>query len=567
MTNDYGSMTHSFPWLTALIFLPLIGAAAVFFVKDASARLIALGVTIADLLVSLPLWWLFDASSSRMQFVESALWISSPAIHYRLGLDGISLPLVIMTTILMPLCVLISWHSIESRVRSFMAMLLVMEGAMIGVFSALDFVLFYVFWEAMLIPMYLLIGVWGGPNRLYAAIKFFLYTLAGSVLLLVAILVLYFQGGHTFDILQLSQGTYSQSLQFWLFLAFFAAFAVKVPMFPFHTWLPDAHVEAPTAGSVILASILLKMGTYGFLRFSLPMLPDASRAFTPLMVVLSIIAIIYGAYMALAQADLKKLIAYSSVSHMGFVTLGLFMFNIQGIEGAVMQMVNHGITTGGLFLCVGIIYERTHSRQIADNIGLTKPMPRYATFLVIFALSSLGLPGTNSFVGEFMILAGTILWSKIATAFASLGIILAAAYLLWMVQRVAFGVPAPHMLPKLRDVNLREMVTLVPLALLIFMIGLFPNPILTRMHPSIERVIARVLPSASEQAATVSRVGPLPPSAEGITLTTLGHETNDARLAARAKRVSQQGPRAPRGFLGGDGEEILASTEAEGRQP
>jgi NADH-quinone oxidoreductase subunit M len=509
-----------FPWLTALIFLPLIGAAAVFLVKDTTARFIALAVTVADVLISLPLWWLFEASSAHMQFVESAVWITSPSIHYRLGLDGISLPLVIMTTVLMPLCILISWHSIQSRVRSFMAMLLIMEGAMIGVFSALDFVLFYVFWEAMLIPMYLLIGVWGGPNRLYAAIKFFLYTLAGSVLLLVAILVLYFQGGHTFDILQLSQASYSKSLQFWLFLAFFAAFAVKVPMFPFHTWLPDAHVEAPTAGSVILASVLLKMGTYGFLRFSLPMLPDASQAFTPLMVVLSIIAIIYGAYMALAQADLKKLIAYSSVSHMGFVTLGLFMFNIQGIEGAVMQMVNHGITTGGLFLCVGVIYERTHSRQIADNIGLTKPMPRYATFLVIFALSSLGLPGTNSFVGEFMVLVGTFLWSKIATAFASLGIILAAAYLLWMVQRVAFGVPAPHMLPKLRDTDLRETVTLVPLVMLIFLIGLFPNPMLTRMHSSVEKVIARVFPSGSEQTSTVHRLNPFTPSGEDMTSTT-----------------------------------------------
>ena len=513
-------MTHSVPWLTILIFLPLAGAAAIFFVKDASARLIAFAVSVADLLISLPLWWLFEASSSHMQFVESAVWISSPAINYRLGLDGISLPLVLMTTVLIPLCILISWRSIESRVPSFMAMLLIMEGAMIGVFCALDFVLFYVFWEAMLIPMYLLIGVWGGTNRIYAAIKFFLYTLAGSVLLLVAILVLYFQGGHTFDILQLSQGVYSKSLQFWLFLAFFAAFAVKVPMFPFHTWLPDAHVEAPTAGSVILASVLLKMGAYGFLRFSLPMLPDASRAFTPLMVVLSIIAIIYGAYMALAQADLKKLIAYSSVSHMGFVTLGLFMFNIQGIEGAVMQMVNHGITTGGLFLCVGMIYERTHSRQIADNIGLTKPMPRYATFLVIFALSSLGLPGTNSFVGEFMVLAGTFLWSKIAAALASLGIILAAAYLLWMVQRVAFGVPAPHVLSKLRDVNLREMVTLVPLVVLIFLIGLFPNPILTRMHPSVEKVIARAFPPTAEPASAMRRITPFTPAVERITSTT-----------------------------------------------
>ncbi len=489
-----------FPWLTLLIVIPLAGAVALVWVKEPAVRWTALGVTLADVALSLPLWWLFDASSGQMQFGEHLAWITAPPIHYRLGLDGISLPLVLMTTMLMPLCVLTSWRSVETRLKSFMAMLLIMEAAMIGVFAALDFVLFYVFWEAMLIPMYLLIGVWGGPNRLYAAIKFFLYTLAGSVLLLVAILVLYVQGGHTFDIVQLSHGTYSTSLQFWLFLAFFAAFAVKVPMFPFHTWLPDAHVEAPTAGSVLLASVLLKMGTYGFVRFSLPILPDASRAFTPLMVTLSIVAIIYGAYMALAQADLKKLIAYSSVSHMGFVTLGLFMFNIQGIEGAVMQMVNHGITTGGLFLCVGVIYERTHSRQIADNLGLTKPMPRYATVLVILALSSLGLPGTNSFVGEFLVLAGTVLWSKLATALASLGIILAAAYMLWMVQRVAFGTPSPHG-PALRDLNQREFVTLLPLVVLVFWIGLFPNPLLTRMHASVERVLARTVPAVPPSAA------------------------------------------------------------------
>lgn len=504
-------MTHSFPWLTLLIVLPLAGAVALCFAKDSSVRLIALGITAADLLLSLPLWWLFDPSSGGMQFNETALWISTPPIHYRLGLDGISLPLVLMTTMLMPLCVLISWRSIDQRIRSFMAMLLVMEGAMIGVFAALDFVLFYVFWEAMLIPMYLLIGVWGGPNRIYAAVKFFLYTLVGSVLLLVAILVLYFQSGHTFDIVQLSQAAVPASLQFWLFLAFFAAFAVKVPMFPFHTWLPDAHVEAPTAGSVILASVLLKMGGYGFVRFSLPMLPDASMAFAPLMITLSIIAIIYGAYMALAQADLKKLIAYSSVSHMGFVTLGLFTFNIQGIEGAVMQMVNHGITTGGLFLCVGVIYERTHSRQIADNTGLTTPMPRYATLLVIFALSSLGLPGTNSFVGEFMVLAGTFIWSKLATALASLGIILAAAYMLWMIQRVAFGLPSQHMLSALRDLDRREMATLIPLVVLVFLIGIFPNPILTRMHASVNQVLARTsVPTAATAMRADDQLLPAP---------------------------------------------------------
>jgi NADH-quinone oxidoreductase subunit M len=495
-----------FPWLSLLIFLPLAGAGALYVVDERHARAVALTITVADFLVALPLWWLFDPSSSRMQFVEHAAWIPSPPIHYSLGVDGISLPLVLMTAALMPLCVLISWASISTRVRTFMAVLLIMEAAMLGVFAAMDFVLFYVFWEAMLIPMYLLIGVWGGPNRLYAAIKFFLYTLAGSVLLLVAILVLYFYGGRTFDVLALSQVTYPAALQQWLFLAFFAAFAVKVPMFPFHTWLPDAHVEAPTAGSVILASVLLKMGAYGFVRFSLPMLPDASRTMTPLMTTLSIIAIIYGAYMALAQVDLKKLIAYSSVSHMGFVTLGLFVMNQQGIEGAVLQMVNHGITTGALFLCVGIIYERTHSRLIADNIGLAKPMPRYATFLVIFALSSLGLPGTNSFAGEFLVLVGTFLWSKAATALASLGVILAAAYLLYMVQRVVFGVALPRELPHLKDIGLREFATLLPLVLLVFWIGLFPNPLVSRMHSTVTKTLetmarTKVAPMSHPSAA------------------------------------------------------------------
>jgi NADH-quinone oxidoreductase subunit M len=323
--------------------------------------------------------------------------------------------------------------------------------------------------------------------------------------------VLYFYGGHTFDVLALSQVTYPDVLQQWLFLAFFAAFAVKVPMFPFHTWLPDAHVEAPTAGSVILASVLLKMGAYGFVRFSLPMLPDASRAMTPLIAALSIIAIIYGAYMALAQVDLKKLIAYSSVSHMGFVTLGLFVMNQQGIEGAVLQMVNHGITTGALFLCVGIIYERTHSRLIADNVGLAKPMPRYATFLVIFALSSLGLPGTNSFVGEFLVLIGTFLWSKALAALASLGVILAAAYLLYMIQRVVFGVALPRELPHLKDIGIREFATLLPLVVLVFLIGVYPNPLVARMHSTVTKTMetmarTKVAPVSHPSAAVVPAV-------------------------------------------------------------
>jgi NADH-quinone oxidoreductase subunit M len=493
--SDAMLQTGGFPWLTTIVFLPLVGVLLLLAVNKAAhqtIRWIALGVSLADLVVSLPLWSLFDPFTPRMQFVEHASWIVSPAISYSVGVDGISLPLVLLTTVLTPFCILCSWKAIETRVKEFMAVLLIMETAMLGVFVALDFVLFYIFWEAMLIPMYLLIGVWGGPNRLYAAIKFFLYTLAGSVLLLVAILVLYFKGGQTFDILLLSRVEYAPELQHWLFWAFFAAFAVKVPMWPLHTWLPDAHVEAPTAGSVILASVLLKMGGYGFLRFTLPMLPDATTAFTPVMVALSLIAIIYGAYMALAQADLKKLIAYSSVSHMGFVTLGIFVLNAQGIEGAVMQMVNHGITTGALFLCVGAIYERTHSRQILDNTGLAGPMPRYATFLVIFTLSSLGLPGTNSFVGEFLVLAGTFFWSKWIAAVASLGIILAAAYLLWMLQRVAFGVPNAAQASHLHDLNRREMATMAPLVVMVFWIGFYPNPLLVKMHASVNELIEHV---------------------------------------------------------------------------
>jgi NADH-quinone oxidoreductase subunit M len=477
------------PLLSAVIFLPLLGAVALFFVNERRLRWLALGVTLATLLLSLRLWDGYDPSTTDMQFSERVQWITTPPIQYHVGLDGISLPLLLLTTLLMPLCILVSWRAIETRLREFFATLLIMETAMLGVFAALDFVLFYVFWEAMLIPMYLIIGVWGGPNRLYAAVKFFLYTLAGSMLLLIAILALFFQGGHTFDILLLSRVGYSPVLQNWLFWAFFVAFAVKVPMFPFHTWLPDAHVEAPTAGSVLLASVLLKMGAYGFLRFTLPMLPDAAARFMPIMIGLSVIAIIYGAYMALAQVDLKKLIAYSSVSHMGFVTLGIFAYNAQGIEGAIMQMLNHGITTGALFLCVGILYERTHSRLITDNAGLAAPMPRYATLLAIFTLSSLALPGTNSFVGEFLVLAGAFAMSKPVAILASLGVILSAVYLLWMLQRVVLGLPDRPSPAHVMDLNWREMMTLVPLVVAVFWIGLFPNPVLTVMHSSVNELV------------------------------------------------------------------------------
>ncbi len=481
-----------FPWITLVVFLPLVGVAGILAAKEDAAKWLAFGVSSLVFLVSLPLWATFDDATSSMQFVEKHHWIASPPINYAVGVDGISLPLVLMTTFLTPLCVLVSWTAVETRVKEFMISLLVMETATVGVFVALDFVLFYVFWETMLIPMYLLIGVWGGPNRVYAAMKFFLYTLAGSILLLVAIIVLYvYAGERSFDVLTLSRTVYSPSLQAWVFWAFFAAFAVKVPMFPFHTWLPDAHVEAPTAGSVVLASVLLKLGTYGFLRFSLPMLPDATQRFTTVVMVLSVVAIIYGAYMAFAQADLKKLIAYSSVSHMGFITLGIFALNAQGIEGAILQMVNHGITTGALFLCVGMIYERTHSREIVENAGLAKPMPIYATFLVIFGLSSVGLPGMNGFVGEFFVLVGTFTWSKTAATLAALGVILAAVYILWMLQRVVYGVPAQHVASKLYDLNWREIGTLAPLVVLVFWIGIYPKPVMDVMHASVEKLIHR----------------------------------------------------------------------------
>ncbi len=499
--------------LTLLIFLPVLGVAMMAFVKqEASIKHLAFWTAAVEFLLSLALYFWFDPATHKMQFGEITHWISTPPIRYALGIDGISLWLILLTTLLTPICVVASWTAIKTSVREFMIALLVMETAMVGVFCALDFVLFYIFWEAMLIPMYLLIGVWGGPNRIYAAIKFFLFTLAGSFLLLVAIIVLFVQGGHTFDILALSRGHYSDTLQAWLFWAFFAAFAVKVPMFPLHTWLPDAHVEAPTAGSVILASVLLKMGAYGFLRFSLPMLPNASVRFTPVILTLSVVAILYGAYMALAQSDLKKLIAYSSVSHMGFVTLGIFVFNTQGVEGALLQMLNHGITTGGLFLCVGLIYERTHSRLIADNGGLAKPMPRYAACLVIFALSSLGLPGTNSFVGEFLVLVGSFLVNKVLAAAATLGIILAAVYLLWMVQRIVFGVPSEKT-ARLRDLNWCEMATLVPLIVLIFWIGVFPNPFLTPMHASVAHVFAQMGRGANTVAPVVGVLTGIPPEA------------------------------------------------------
>nr|AEQ75418.1 NADH quinone oxidoreductase M subunit [Leptospirillum ferriphilum] len=486
----------SIPILTFLIFFPIVSALLLLPFRaipnsDRTVRILALVLTCVEFLISLDLLLGMHHGSYQMQFTEDHLWIPFANIHYSLGVDGISIVLIVMTTFLLPMCVLTSWKGISTRVVEFMMTLLILEGIMVAVFSATDFVLFYVFWEAMLIPMYLIIGVWGGPNRLYATIKFFLYTLAGSLLLLLVIISLYFVGGHTFNIVQLMGQHYSRTFQDFAFLAMFAAFAVKVPMFPFHTWLPDAHVEAPTAGSVILASVMLKMGAYGFLRFSLPMFPDASHFFTPLIFGLSLAGIIWGAMMALAQEDMKKLIAYSSVSHMGIVTLGIFVFNYQGIEGAMMGMINHGVTTGALFLCVGVLYDRTHSRQLSDYGGIAKVMPIFSTMFMIFSMSSLGLPGLNSFVGEFLVLLGTFRTHMALATLATTVIVLAALYMLYLLTRVIWGVYVQRAW-SLPDLNRYEWGALLPLVLVVIWIGVEPNPLLSFLHASVSHLIGQV---------------------------------------------------------------------------
>jgi len=502
-------MNHlGFPILSVLMFLPLAGAAALFFiVNDTAAKYWALIVTMANGCVSLFLYRDFDLTTPHFQFAEHASWIPSLNINYTLGVDGISLLLILLTTLLMPLCVLCSWNYIKVRVRPFMFCLLFMETSMLGVFMSLDFVLFYILWEAMLIPMYLLIAIWGGPRKVYASIKFFLYTLAGSVMLLVAIIALYLKTG-TFFIPSLMGQDYSTLFQTVVFLAFFLAFAIKVPMFPFHTWLPAAHVEAPTAGSVVLASVLLKMGTYGFLRFCLPITPEATFTFVPYILWLSIAGILYGGFTALAQTDMKKLVAYSSVGHMGFVTLGIFALNTNGIEGAILQMINHGVTTGALFICVGIMYERTHSRELAMATGAGKYMPIYVMFLGFFSLSSLAFPGTNSFVGEFMILVGAFAKSIKITAWAIPGAVLAAAYMLRMLQKVVWGGTNNPDQSYLTDLDMREIVTLAPLLFFVLWIGLAPGPFLEVMHTSVAHLLAQVNAADPAQLAMAKMVLP-----------------------------------------------------------
>jgi len=487
------------PLLSVLIFSPLVAAAgAVLIGNERLLRWWTLLCTTVVAALSLPLWWQFNPDTAAFQFREHAAWIPFLKVEYSVGIDGISLLLVLLTTLIMPLCVLASWRYITKRVKEFMICLLVMETAMLGVFCALDAILFFVFWEAMLIPMALLIGIWGGPRRIYAAVKFFIYTMTGSVFLLVALIALGLKTG-SFSIEGMMGQNFSAGFQLWVFAAFFISFAIKVPMFPFHTWLPAAHVEAPTAGSVILASVLLKMGTYGFLRFCLPITPQAAHVFAPYILVLSAIAILYGGFTALAQSDLKKLVAYSSVAHMGFATLGIFVLNVSGLEGAVLVMINHGVTTGALFLCVGLIYERVHSRELTAAAGIGKFVPVFAGFFGVFCLSSLAFPGTNSFIGEFLVLAGSFAHSIPLTIFVVPGVIIAAAYMLRMLQRVAWGGTSNPVHTGLKDLDFREILTLAPLLLFVFWIGLHPQPFVRVMHATVVNLLqqaSQVIPPA-----------------------------------------------------------------------
>jgi NADH-quinone oxidoreductase subunit M len=488
--------------LSLVLFFPLAGALIVLLLpkqNEDAIRWVANITAFVGFLISTPLWFRYDIQNPDFQFVERMPWIPSVGAEYFLGVDGFSVLLILLTTLMGFIAILSSWTAITERVKEYYIFLLVLQTGMLGAFMSLDFLLFFLFWEVMLVPMYFLIGIWGSANRLYSAIKFFLYTLVGSVVMLLGILALYFYnhqvtGVYTFDVTLFHKLNVPADLQWWVFIAFFLGFAIKVPMFPFHTWLPDAHTDAPTAGSVILAAVLLKMGTYGFIRFSLPILPDATKVFTPAVAFLCIVGIVYGALVALAQKDWKRLVAYSSVSHMAMVMLGMFALNPIGITGSIVQQLNHGISTGALFLLVGIVYERRHTREISEYGGLSKVMPVYAAVFLLMTMSSIGLPTLNGFIGEFLILQGAFLHSIMWAAFAGSGVVLGAAYMLYLYQRTMFGKVENPKNEKLPDLNLREFATFAPLIVLAVWIGLYPKPFLDRLQTSVQHVVLRVSP-------------------------------------------------------------------------
>jgi len=496
------------PILSTVTFLPLVGAFLILLIRDdgraarSNIRNVALLTTVFTFVLSLFIWIGFDTGEPGFQMVEKADWLDS-GISYHMGVDGISMLFVILTTFLMPLCILASWESVEKRVKEYMIAFLILETLMIGVFCALDIVLFYVFFEAGLIPMFIIIGVWGGKRRVYASFKFFLYTLLGSVLMLLAIMAMFWQSGTT-DIPTLLAHDFPASMQTWLWLAFFASFAVKMPMWPVHTWLPDAHVEAPTAGSVILAGILLKMGGYGFLRFLLPMFPDASLFFQPLIFTLSVIAIVYTSLVALMQEDMKKLIAYSSVAHMGYVTMGIFALNVEGIQGSIFQMLSHGLVSSALFLCVGVVYDRMHTREIAAYGGLVNNMPKYAVVFLIFTMANVGLPGTSGFIGEFLTLLGVFRVNTWVALFATTGVILSAAYALYLYRRVVFGALTKDSLKSMLDLSPREKLVIYPLVVLVIFFGVYPTPIFDVTSSSVDALVNQVSNSLAAQSAAVA---------------------------------------------------------------
>jgi NADH-quinone oxidoreductase subunit M len=489
-------MIFGFPLLSVAIWLPILfGVLVLATGNDRNApiaRLIALLGAVLGFLVTIPLYTGFDKMTSAMQFVEMSNWIPRFNIHYHLGVDGISVLFILLNSFFTPLVVLAGWQVIEKRVAQYMAAFLIMSGIINGVFASLDAMLFYVFWEAMLIPMFIIIGVWGGPNRVYAAVKFFLYTLLGSLLMLVALLYLYLHSGGSFEILDYHQMSIPMTAQILVFIAFFMAFSVKVPMFPVHTWLPDAHVEAPTGGSVILAAIMLKVGAYGFIRFSMPIAPDASHSLAGVMIALSLIAVVYIGLVALTQADMKKLVAYSSISHMGFVTLGFFIFNAYGMEGALLQMISHGFVAGALFLCIGVLYDRVHSRQIVDYGGVANKMPVFAAFFMLFAMANSGLPGTSGFVGEFIVIMGAVKANFWYAFLAASTLIFGAAYTLWMYKRVIFGAVANDHVAHLRDIGAREKFIFIVLAITVLGVGLYPLPFSEILHTSVNDLLVHL---------------------------------------------------------------------------